>query len=139
MKKLILMVLFIALVVIPIMLWADTPETGNPSPSQIWLLLAPIIATMVTTYGVRLFKWLGIPIEDHLLYPILVKLIEIIAGVDEGKAGAAGSTKKATVTDLARAKLKPSEIKLLNRRFGSLDTAVQAAFEMSSTAKKRGG
>lgn len=134
MKRIQLLILLLVMLLPVILLGSDN---GMQQPSQIWILLAPIIATIVTSYGVRLFKWLGIPIEDHLLYPILVKLIEIIAGVEAGKAGDPGADKKRSVVDLAKAKLKPSEIKLLNRRFGSLETAVQAAFEMSSTAKKK--
>jgi hypothetical protein len=126
------------LFVIPILLLADDGGSGVEVPSQVWLLLAPIIATLVTSYGVRLFKWLGIPIEDHLIYPVLIKLIEMIAGVDGSKANLPGALKKGQVVDIAKERLKPSELKLLNRRFGSIDTAVQAAFEMSSTAKKRG-
>jgi hypothetical protein len=133
MKKLKLLVLMLVLV-LPML---ATEAAGIKEPNQIWILLAPIIATIITSYGVRLFKWLGIPIEDQLLYPIMVKLIEIIAGVEAAKAGEPGADKKSSVVDLAKAKLKPKEIKLLNRRFGSIDTAVQAAFEMSSTAKKK--
>lgn len=134
MRKIQLLVLML-LMILPMLLWGA--ENGVVVPGQIWILLAPIIATIVTSYGVRLFKWLGIPIEDSLLYPVLMKIIEIIAGVEAGKTGEPGADKKRSVVDLAKAKLKPSEIKLLNRRFGSIETAVQAAFEMSSTAKKR--
>lgn len=113
----------------------ENPENPVSKPNQ-WQMLVVIIATLFPL-GVKIMKWFGIDIEKHALYPILVKLIEIIAGVEERKNGTVGSKKKETVVQLAAKRLKPREIKMLNRRFGSLDAAVQAAYEVSSVSKKK--
>lgn len=134
MKRIIFMLILAILIILPVALMGIDGDVKPPN--QIWILLAPLIATIVTSYGVRLFKWLGIPIEDHLLYPIMMKLIEIIAGSES--LGGSGNDKKTRVVNAVMQQLKPRELKLLNRRFGSIETAVQAAFEMSSTAKKGG-
>ena len=133
MRKLFFWVILAVMVILPVVALAS--DGSVKQPSQIWLLLAPLIATVITTYGVRLFQWLGIPIEDHLLYPIMMKLIEIIAGAEV--LDISGAEKKTRVVNTVMGSLNAKEIKLLTRRFGSIETAVQAAFEMSQTAKKR--
>ncbi len=134
--RLLYMVMVVMLLLVAVALAAATREGDIQKPNQIWLLLAPLIATIITSYGVRLFKWLGIPIEEHLLYPILIKLIELIAQVEEDYSDRSGSEKKIRVKEKIISVLKPKEIKLLEGRFGNIDSAIQAAFEMSTTASK---
>ncbi len=115
-----------------------TPAPDEPvqKPNNFWPRLAIIIATLFPL-GVKIFKWLGIDLEETAIYPILVKIIEIIAGVEEKRKSLPGYEKKNAVVDFASKQLTQRELKLLNKRFGSLDTAVQAAYEISSTAKKK--
>lgn len=121
----------------------DVPPTFTPVPDEpvqkpnyFWPRLAAIIVALFPL-GVKIFKWLGIDLEATAIYPILVKIIEIIAGVEEKRKSLPGHEKKNAVVEFASKQLTQRELKLLNKRFGSLDTAVQAAYEISSTAQKK--
>jgi hypothetical protein len=107
-------------------------NTGN----AVITALGPLIVLIAAPLIARLFKKLGIDINESVLEPILLRLIEIIAAVEKGKPELNGSEKKAKVVDLAKAVLSSGEKKLLVNRYGSLETAVQAAFERSSVGKK---
>jgi hypothetical protein len=50
-----------------------------------------------------------------------------------------GNEKKELVTELAQERLSQADQRLLVRKYGSLETAVQAAFERSSVAAKKSG
>ncbi len=130
--KLILLVLFFWLFS-AVLLAADT---GKGSGNAIIIALSPLIVLIATPLISRLFKKLGIDINESVLEPILMRLIELIAAVEKGKPDLAGSEKKARVVTMARAVLSVAQQKLLLKRYGSLETAVQAAFERSSTALK---
>lgn len=121
----------------------DVPPTFTPVPDEppqkpnlFWPRLAAIIVALFPL-GVKIFKWLGIDLEETAIYPILVKIIEIIAEVEEKRKSLPGHEKKNAVVEFASKQLTQRELKLLNKRFGSLDTAVQAAYEISSTAQKK--
>lgn len=99
-------------------------------------IMAPLIVAMVTPLFVRLFRKLGVEIEESVIEPIIMQIIELIASVEANKQGLDGAQKKAMVTALVEQRLARRDQALLVRRYGSLETAVQAAFERSSTAKK---
>lgn len=106
-------------------------ETGN----AILAALAPLIVVIITPLFSRLFKKLGIDIADSQIEPVLMRIIEIIISVEKSKTGLTGVEKKATVTDMAKTLLTEKEKNLLIKKYGTLETAVQAAFERSSVAK----
>ncbi len=112
------------------------PEPIPQKPNNIWPIVASIIVA-IFPLGVRLFQWLGVDIEKSAIYPILVKIIEIIAAVESGRKSLTGADKKKTVVELASKRLKQREINLLTKRYGNMEAAVQAAFEISSTAQKK--
>lgn len=99
-------------------------------------VLAPLIVMIVTPLLARLFRKMGIDIEESVLEPILMRLIEIISQVEKAKQHLTSNEKKELVTELAKGSLSPADQRLLVKRYGSLETAVQAAFERSSVALK---
>ncbi|MDP3114157.1 MAG: hypothetical protein Q8M98_05195 [Candidatus Cloacimonadaceae bacterium] len=103
---------------------------------NIWNYLSPLIILIVSPILIRLFKKIGIDISASVLEPILLKIIEIISNVEEKHAEKPGSQKKRLALISARSVLSKHEINILTRTFGSLDTAIQAAFEKSHFANK---
>ena len=100
-------------------------------------ILAPLIVAMVSPLLVRLFKKMGIEIEESMIDPILMQIIELIAQVEKAKQHLTGNEKKELVTEMVRGTLSKGDQQLLIRKYGSLETAVQAAFERSSVAVKK--
>lgn len=102
----------------------------------IWEIVTPLILLVVTPLLVRLFKKIGIDITNDALDPILIKIIELIVSVEEDAKATRGEDKKRLVVEMAYSKLTPKELKTVTQKYGSLSAAVQAAYEMSSTAIK---
>lgn len=112
-------------------------ETVAQNPlSLIFQALAPLVVIIVTPLITRLFKKLGIEIAESTIEPILMRIIEIIASVEQNKKDLSGAQKKELVTDMARTMLPQGDQKVLIKKYGSLETAVQAAFERSTAALK---
>lgn len=103
---------------------------------EIVLILAPLIVALVSPLLLRLFRKLGIEVNDGLIEPILMRLIELIAQIQKTNPDIDGASRKAKVVALSRMTLSNVEQKLLVKRYGSLETAVQAAYERSATALK---
>lgn len=112
--------------------------SGSGTGNAILVAVAPLIVAVVAPLIARLFRKLGLDITDGLIEPILMRIIEIIVNVEK-KAGLDGEQKKMQVMQIARGTLAAEDIRLLEKKYGSLETAVQAAFERSSTARKRSG
>lgn len=128
--------IFITLALV-LMLAALTAQTIAQNPlSLIAQALAPLVVIIATPLITRLFKKLGIDIAESTLEPILMRIIEIIASVEQNKKNLSGAQKKELVTDMARSMLPKADQKALVKKFGSLETAVQAAFERSSVSMK---
>jgi hypothetical protein len=127
-----MLALFLALALAAVPLYgASGSETGN----AILMALAPLIVAVVAPLIARLFRKLGLDITDGLIEPILMRIIEIITSVEK-EAGLDGAQKKMQVIQIARGTLAAEDIRLLEKKYGSLETAVQAAFERSSVARK---
>jgi len=128
--------IFITLALV-LMLAALTAQTVAQNPlSLIAQALAPLVVIIATPLITRLFKKLGIDIAESTLEPILMRIIEIIASVEQNKKNLSGAQKKELVTDMARSMISKADQKALVKKYGSLETAVQAAFERSSVAVK---
>ncbi len=128
--------IFITLALV-LMLAALTAQTVAQNPlSLIAQALAPLVVIIATPLITRLFKKLGIDIAESTLEPILMRIIEIIASVEQNKKNLSGAQKKELVTDMARSMISKADQKVLIKKYGSLETAVQAAFERSSVAVK---
>jgi len=128
--------IFFTLVLV-LMLAALTAQTVAQNPlSLIAQALAPLVVIIAAPLITRLFKKLGIDIAESTLEPILMRIIEIIASVEQNKKNLSGAQKKELVTDMARSMISKADQKVLIKKYGSLETAVQAAFERSSVAVK---
>ena len=88
------------------------------------MALAPQIVAVVAPLIARLFRKLGLDITDGLIEPILMRIIEIITSVEK-EAGLDGAQKKMQVIQIARGTLAAEDIRLLEKKYGSLETAVQ--------------
>ncbi len=128
--------IFITLALV-LMLAALAAQTVAQNPlSLIAQALAPLVVIIAAPLITRLFKKLGIDIAESTLEPILMRIIEIIASVEQNKKNLSGAQKKELVTDMARSMISKADQKALVKKYGSLETAVQAAFERSSVAVK---
>lgn len=128
--------IFITLALV-LMLAALAAQTVAQNPlSLIAQALAPLVVIIATPLITRLFKKLGIDIAESTLEPILMRIIEIIASVEQNKKNLSGAQKKELVTDMTRSMLPKADQKALVKKYGSLETAVQAAFERSSVSMK---
>ncbi len=128
--------IFITLALV-LMLAALAAQTVAQNPlSLIAQALAPLVVIIAAPLITRLFKKLGIDIAESTLEPILMRIIEIIASVEQNKKNLSGAQKKELVTDMARSMISKADQKVLIKKYGSLETAVQAAFERSSVAVK---
>ncbi|MDD3633312.1 MAG: hypothetical protein PHW38_05935 [Candidatus Cloacimonetes bacterium] len=92
------------------------------------LILAPLIS--------RLFKKLGLEIADSSIEPVLMRIIEIIVGVEKENKDMKGTEKKNIVVERMNTILNNKEKEMLLKRYGSLETAVEAAFQRSNIARK---
>lgn len=104
--------------------------------TNVWDVITPLVLLIVSPLLVRLFKKLGIDLTAEAIDPILVKIIELIAKVEETYPNAEGSEKKEKVVDLALASLSKKEINKIQKKYGKVETAVQAAFERTAIALK---
>jgi len=110
--------------------------TGGNTLRLLLQALTPLILIIVTPLLGRLFRKLGIEIDDSVLEPILTRLIEIIMQVEKDPRKRTGIEKKALVAEIARQALPAHDYKLLLKRYGSIETAVQAAYEKSAQSRK---
>lgn len=100
--------------------------------------LIPIACAALTPLLKRLYTKWGIEITQDQVAALLAKLVNIVAEVELQSADEPGKTKKDIAINMAKALLTETELSILNKRYGSLDVAVQAAFEKSSVAGKSG-
>lgn len=129
-KRIYLMVIILVMILLPVAAYADTANTLG----LLTQALMPLIVIIVSPLIARLFRKLGIDIADSTLEPILMRIIEIIARVEGSDM--TGEQKKDFVSQELQRTLSKAELKALIKRYGSLQTAVQAAFEQSSVAYK---
>ena len=138
MKRLIFTVLLLVLMV-SLMAQAVAPvlaSVGGLTIPNLLPLIAPLIVAIISPLLARLFKKMGIDIEESMIEPILMQIIELIAQVEKAKDNLNGVQKKQLVTELAQERLSQADQRLLVRKYGSIETAVQAAYERSSVAAK---
>lgn len=107
---------------------------ASGKPQAIMIAIGPLIVAILTPLFSRLFKKAGIEINNALIDTVLIKLIEIIAEIENTQAK--GSEKKTLAARIAVQTLTNDEIKLLKTKYGSIETAIQAAYEKSQTAQK---
>ncbi|HNX38860.1 MAG TPA: hypothetical protein PL124_11145 [Candidatus Cloacimonadota bacterium] len=132
MKKVLLLVIMMIALAIPLLAVSETTQIVN----QLLLILSPVIVGVVGALAQKLFKLMGISVDNTMLEGILAKILELIVKQEQMHGTASGADKLKAVTNQAYATLSKKEQKLLEKRYGSVETAVQVAFEGSSVALK---
>lgn len=126
--------------VILIMLSVVLLSGSEAGKSNIWgnmlLLFSPLLVAVVSKLTSKLFKKLDIDIQDSVLQGIFAELFRLIASAEKKKGTLSAEQRFQHVVDAAYSKLGKKNISLLKARFGSVENAVQAAFEQSSIALK---
>jgi hypothetical protein len=113
---------------------------ADAAKSNVWgnvlLIFSPLLVAVVSKLTAKVFKKLDIDIEDSVLEGIFAELFRLIASAEKKKASLSAEERFRQVVDTAYAKLSKKNIVLLEKRFGSVENAVQAAFEQSSVSRK---
>lgn len=124
------LLMVIVMVVVPVLMPASTVMSGmNP-------YLGQLIGIVLTVVGVplliKLGKKLGLDISNEAAEAAIEALINIIVNIELEKVNADGATKKRIAVTAAENKLTNAQRDVLIKKYGSLEAAVQAAFERSS-------
>ena len=128
------------MLIVVIMLAAVLLCAAEAGKSNIWgnmlLLISPVLAAVVGKLTSKLFKKLDIDIQDSVLEGVFAELFRLIASAETKKTSLSGEERFKMVVDNAYAKLSKKSIGLLEKRFGSVENAVQVAFEQSYVSRK---
>lgn len=134
MKKLLPLLILMLLVMAPALLPAATTFDGWQAP------VMQLMSVVLTIFGVpliiKLGKKLGITIDEQLATDAINALINILVNIDLGNKGADPKIKKQLALQTAGAMLTNAQRDVLIKKYGSLEAAVQVAFERSSLNKK---
>jgi len=127
-----MIILFIGLLVVaPVVMPASTEKGGN------WMdWLKPVGVILLLPVVKRLFQWLGMEIGDSQIEALLVRIIEWIVAAEKKHGNISGEERKKIVTNTVVAMLSRREVNALVKKYGSIETAVQAAYEISSIAQR---
>lgn len=133
MNKINILIIVLILMALPLM----AAETGKSNTwGNVLLIFSPLLVAVVSKLTAKLFKKLDIDIQDSVLDGIFAELFRYIASAEKKKASLSAAERFRQVVDTAYAKLSKKNIGLLEQRFGSVENAVQAAFEQSSVSRK---
>lgn len=130
MKRNYIVLLILLLVAMPAMLPAATFWDGVSQP------VGQLLGVVLTIFGVPLLiklgrKW-GITIDEQLAQDAINALINVLVNIDLGSGDKDGKAKKQMAVLTARNTLSAEHQKILVKKYGSLEAAVQVAFERSS-------
>jgi hypothetical protein len=137
MKRILFLILLLTLVMAPALLPAATFWEGVQQP------VTSFLSVVLMALGVPLImklgrKW-GITIDEQLASDAINALINIIVNIDIGNANQAAPanavTKKKLAVTIANNSLTNAQRDVLIKKYGTLEAAVQVAFERSSLNK----
>lgn len=135
MRRIIFFILLI-LVVAPSVLMGATFWDGMKAP------IGNFIGVILTIVGVPLImKWtrkIGLEITDSQAQAAIDALINILVNIDLDRGDAPSDLKKQQAVLTAKNTLPPEMQSVLLKKYGSMEAAVQVAFERSSL-NTRGG
>jgi len=101
--------------------------------------LNQLVSVVLTIFGVplliKLGKKLGLTIDEQQAQDAIAALINIIVNIELGTGGS-GAQKKELAVQIAKNTLSVAQQRILERKYGSLEAAVQVAFERSSLNNK---
>lgn len=136
MRKLFPIMLFLVLLVAPTLLLGATVWDGMKVP------IGNLIGVILTIVGVPLImKWtrkLGLEITDAQAQAAIDALINIMVNIDLSARDATSEQKKTQAVLTAQSALPPNMQNVLVKKYGSMEAAVQVAFERSSLNMKGG-
>lgn len=134
MKKLSTLLVLMLLLVLPALLPAATTWGDVSAP------ITQLLGLVLTVFGVPLLiklgkKW-GLTIDEQLATDAINALINILANIDMGNSDATGMMKKQMAVATAHNTLTNAQRDVLVKKYGSIEAAVQVAFERSSLNRK---
>jgi hypothetical protein len=134
--KQITFIMLLVLVVAPTFVMGATVWDGMKAP------LGNLLGVILTIVGVpllmKLTKKLGLDITDSQAKAAIDALINIVVNIDLENKDASSEQKKAQSKLTAQNLLPPEMQSVLIKKYGSLEAAVQVAFERSSLNKTGG-
>jgi hypothetical protein len=107
--------------------------------SDVRVPVTQLLSIVLTIFGVpviiKLGRKLGITIDEQLAADAIDALINILVNIDLGKKYDDPVVKKQMATAIAMNSLSNAQQDVLVKKYGSLEAAVQVAFERSSLNK----
>jgi len=136
MKRTSFFILLLILVVAPTVVIGATVWDGMKAP------VGNLIGVILTIFGVPLLvKWsrkIGLDITDAQAQTAIDALINILVDIDLSVVDASSEMKKRQAVLMANNFLPPEMQSVLIKKYGSMEAAVQVAFERSSLNKNGG-
>jgi hypothetical protein len=136
MKRILFFIMLLILVVAPNLLMGATVWDGMKAP------FGNLTGVILTIVGVpllmKLTRKLGLEITDAQAQAAIDALINILVNIDLSAADASSEMKKKQAVLTANNLLPPDMQSVLIKKYGSMEAAVQVAFERSSLNNKVG-
>ena len=126
-------ILIVILMLMAVCLMAST-KTSSEVLNNILIALSPILLAGATVLGQKLMKVLGINVEDSILTKVFAEILALIVEY-EGK-NMESEKKFNNVVDKTYALLSKKQKALVEKRYGSIENAVQVMFDQSYVSKK---
>ena len=126
-------ILIVILMLMAVCLMAST-KTSSEVLNNILIALSPILLAGATVLGQKLMKVLGINVEDSILTKVFAEILALIVEY-EGK-NMESEKKFNNVVDKTYALLSKKQKALVEKRYGSVENAVQVMFDQSYVSKK---
>lgn len=133
MKKFSIMMIILLIVLLPVALSAGTFwDNAGPAVNQLLGIVGTII---LVPLFIKLGRKWGLDISDSLAQDAVDALINILVNLDFG-TNKKDMEKKRIGVQMAESQLTVEQKSLLEKKYGSLEAAVQVAFEQSSLNNK---
>lgn len=133
--------LFYMLLLVMTILFSTASLWGSSGSSNWGDLIVHAARILLMTLGVpiliRLGRKIGIEISQEAAEQVMSILVNIIATVEQSHQGKDGATKKQIALGLAENGLTNQQKQLMIQKHGSLEAAVEVAFQRSHLANKR--
>jgi hypothetical protein len=132
--KRILFILFLLLLFIP--LTASASNDLVDLTKTILMILSPVIVGAFTALTAKLFKFLGINVDNTIIERCFAEIIQFILEM-ESKTTLTSQEKFSKVVDKTYSMLSKKEQAVLVKRYGSIENAVEVCFQGTAVALKK--
>jgi len=136
MKKTLIIMLLILMVAAPAVMPAATNTATNGWLQPVQQLFSVVLMVFGVPLLIKLGRKLGVTVDEQLATDAINALINIIVNIDLGST-VTGQAKKKMAVSLAKQQLTNAQQDVLIKKYGSLEAAVQLAFERSSLNKTK--